>query len=46
MIKPEIRAEIVARLEACEEQHDVRIVYCAESGSRAWGSPRRIPTTT
>ena len=32
-----VRAEIMRRVDACETEHDVRIIYCAESGSRAWG---------
>ncbi|MEM1118251.1 MAG: nucleotidyltransferase domain-containing protein [Bacteroidota bacterium] len=31
------RAEVVARLRAIEAEHDVRVVYAVESGSRAWG---------
>jgi uncharacterized protein len=29
--------EILKRLAAAEKEHDVRIVYACESGSRAWG---------
>lgn len=36
-IPAEIHNEIIRRLDACEQEHGVRIVYCAESGSRAWG---------
>lgn len=36
-IAPDIRAEILRRLAAAELEHDVRILYAVESGSRAWG---------
>lgn len=36
-ISQPVRSEIMERLDDCEAEHDVRIVYCAESGSRAWG---------
>lgn len=32
-----VRAEIMRRLAAAETEHDVRILYAVESGSRAWG---------
>lgn len=31
------RAEVARRLDAVEAEHDVRVVYAVESGSRAWG---------
>lgn len=36
-IPPHIHQEIMRRLHAVEQEHDVRIVLAVESGSRAWG---------
>lgn len=37
MMDPSVQAEIQARLKALEAEHDIRVVYACESGSRAWG---------
>ncbi len=34
-----ICAEVLARLSAIETEHDVRVLFAVESGSRAWGFP-------
>jgi uncharacterized protein len=32
-----VKDEIIAELDAIERDHAVRVLYCCESGSRAWG---------
>lgn len=39
MIPSTIRQEILRRLRAAEEEHDVKVLLAIESGSRAWGFP-------
>lgn len=36
-IDPAVRADIEARLSLIEAEHDVRVLYACESGSRGWG---------
>ena len=36
-IDPTIRTEILRKLEVVEAEHDVRVLYACESGSRGWG---------
>ena len=33
----DIQKEILGNLDRIEEQHQVKILYAVESGSRAWG---------
>src|SRR5262245_8195410 len=37
MIDPAIRAAVEAKLATVADEHGVRILFSAESGSRAWG---------
>ena len=37
MIADKIKKEILGRIKRAEEEHNVRVLYAVESGSRAWG---------
>lgn len=41
MIEPAIQTEIQTRLHRLEVEESVKILYCVESGSRAWGFPSK-----
>lgn len=37
MIPDDVRAEILTRIKNAEKEHNVKVLYAVESGSRAWG---------
>ena len=36
-INKDVHAEIMRRIKAAEAEHNVKVLYAIESGSRAWG---------
>ncbi|MEM9668663.1 MAG: nucleotidyltransferase domain-containing protein [Pseudomonadota bacterium] len=38
-LSPEMRETILVKLQAMEAEHDVKVIFAIESGSRAWGFP-------
>lgn len=39
MVSQEVKEVVLEKLSAIEKEHNVRILYAVESGSRAWGFP-------
>ncbi|WP_247741650.1 nucleotidyltransferase domain-containing protein [Endozoicomonas sp. G2_1] len=37
VIAPDVYSEIMRRIKAAEQEHNVKVLYAVESGSRAWG---------
>jgi uncharacterized protein len=37
MIPKDVKVEIISRIQKTELEHNVKVIYAIESGSRAWG---------